>query len=155
MPRTKGCYWDYIGTTLLFRNYYTIRSLAVVVVGVASDDAPPPSHVLASPDRRLKPLRLLPPVSVLPALHQHHQGVEPEEDDDGDDDALDRDPDVGPMMAGARDSSVVSQLLDRRRWVLEAEGEGSPHDKVEQNQEGDNLQQTPVNSKYFSCRKIQ
>ena len=95
------------------------------------------------------------PVRVLPALHQHHQGVEPEEDDDGDDDALDRDPDVGPMMAGARDSSVVSQLLDRRRWVLEAEGEGSPHDKVEQNQEGDNLQQTPVNSKYYSCRKIQ
>ena len=81
--------------------------------------------------------------------------MEPEEDDDGDDDALDRDPDVGPMGVGARDLSVVSQLLDRCRWVLEAEGVGSPHDKVQQNQEGDNLQQTPVNSKYFSCRKIQ
>ena len=127
----------------------------MVRVLVPPHHAPPAACVLPSSDRRLKPPCLRPPVRVLPALHQYHQGVEPEEDDDGDDDALDRDPDVGPMKAGARDSSVVSQLLDRRRWVLEAEGEGSPHDKVEQNQEGDNLQQTPVNSKYFSCRKIQ
>ena len=70
-------------------------------------------------------------VGVLPALHQHHQGVEPEEDDDGNDDSLENDPDVD--MVGACHSSVVSQLLDRRRWVLEAKGEGSPHNKVEQN----------------------
>ena len=143
-------HWD----NFTVQKLLTIRSLAVVVVGVAPDDAPPPSHVLASPDRRLKPLRLLPPVSVLPALHQHHQGVEPEEDDDGDDDPLEDDPDVD-ATGGVRQLSVVSQLLDRRRWVLEAKGEGCPHNKVEQNQKGDNLQQTPVNSKYYSCRKVQ
>ena len=68
------------------------------------------------------------PVRVLPALHQHHQGVEPEEDDDGDDDALEDNPDVDAV--GARHQAVVSQLLNRRRWVLEAKGEGSPHNQV-------------------------
>ena len=68
--------------------------MVVMVVMVASDDAFPPSMLLTSPDRRLEPRCFLPPVRVLPALHQHHQGVEPEEDDDGDDDALQDDPDV-------------------------------------------------------------
>ena len=110
--------------------------MAVVVVVVApdADHTSPPTHLdstLTSTDRRLEPLRLLPPVSVLPTLHQHHQGVEPEEDDDRDDDALENDPDVDVL--GARHFAVVSQLLDRRRWILEAKGEGSPHNKVEQN----------------------
>ena len=101
---------------------------------VASDDAPYPSVILTSPYGRLEPPCRLPPVSVLPALHQHHQGVEPEEDDDRDDDALEDDPDVD--VVGARHFAVLSQLLDRCRWVLEAKGEGCPHNKVEQNQKG-------------------
>ena len=83
-------------------------------------------------------LSLLCPVGVLPALHQHHQGVEPEEDDDGNDDALEDDPDVD--MFRASNPSVVSQLLDRCRWVLEAKGVRSPHNQVEQDQKGHNLQ---------------
>ena len=71
--------------------------------------------------------------------------MEPEEDDDWDDDALENDPDVDVLRA--RHFAVVSQLLDRRRWVLEAKGEGTPNDKVQQNQEGDNLQMTPVDLK--------
>ena len=110
----------------------------MVFIMVASDDAFPPSMLLTSPDCRLEPRCFLPPVRVLPALHQHHQGVEPEEDDDGDDDALKDDPDVD--MAGARHEAVVSQLLDRCRWVLEAKCVRSPHNQVEQDQKGDNLQ---------------
>ena len=106
---------------------------------VASDahDVPYPSVILTSPYGRLKPLSRLPPVSVLPTLHQHHQGVEPEEDDDRDDDALEDDPDVDMVRAGH--FAIVSQLLDRCRWVLEAKGVSSPHDKVQQNQKGHNL----------------
>ena len=48
---------------------------------------------LASPlVGRLVHLLLLTPVAVLPALHQHHQGVEPEEDDHWDQDPLQHDP---------------------------------------------------------------
>ena len=104
----------------------------------APSPRPPPSCIATSPDRCLIPLRLLPPVRVLPALHQHHQGVEPEEDDDGNDNSLVNDPDVD--MVGARHSSVVSQLLDRCRWVLEAKGVSSPNNQVEQDQKGRNLQ---------------
>ena len=105
----------------------------------------PAARVLPSSGRRLKPPLLRPPVGVLPALHQYQQRVELEEDDDGDDDALEDNPDVDAV--GARHQAVVSQLLDRRRWVLEAKGEGTPDDKVQQNQEGDNLQMTPVDLK--------
>ena len=72
----------------------------VVWVLVPPHHAPPAACVLPSSDRRLKPPCLRPPVRVLPALHQYHQGVEPEEDDDGDDDALKDDPDVD--VVGAR-----------------------------------------------------
>ena len=116
----------------------------LVGVRVAPDDAPPPTQVSPSSARRLKPPRPLPPVRVLPALHQHHQRVEPEEDDDGDDDALEDNPDVDAV--GARHQAVVSQLLNRRRWVLEAKGEGSPDNQVEQNQKGDNLQMQSVSA---------
>ena len=102
---------------------------AMVVVMVASDDAFPASHILTSPYCCLEPRGLLSPVSVLPALHQHDQGVEPEEDDDGDDDALEDNPDVD--MAGACHQPVVSQLLDRCRWVLQPEGVSSPNNKVQ------------------------
>ena len=71
----------------------------VVWVLVPSHNAPPAARVLPSSDRRLKPPLLRPPVGVLPALHQYHQGVEPEEDDDGDDDALKDDPDVDVVGA--------------------------------------------------------
>ena len=66
----------------------------VVRVLAPAHHAPPAAHLLPSSERRLKPPRLLSPVRVLPALHQYHQGVEPEEDDDRDDDALEDDPDV-------------------------------------------------------------
>ena len=79
---------------ILIQDFCDMRSLAFMVVRVASDDAFPPSHVLTSPDCCLEPRPLLSSVRVLPALHQHHQGVEPEEDDNGDDDALQDDPDV-------------------------------------------------------------
>ena len=126
---------------LVVRNFLTIRSLAVVFVMVAPNSPTPPSaHILTSPVCRLKPRRRLPPVTVLPALHQHHQGVEPEEDDDGDDDALEDDPDVD-VVVGVRAChlAVVSQLFDRSGWVLEAKGERSPDNKVQQNQKGHNL----------------
>ena len=64
--------------------------------------------------------------------------MEPEEDDDGNDNSLENNPDVD--MVGARHSSVVSQLLDRCRWVLEAKGVSSPHNQVEEDQKGHNLQ---------------
>ena len=114
---------------ILIQDFCDMRSLAFMVVRVASDDAFPPSHVLTSPDCCLEPRPLLSSVRVLPALHQHHQGVEPEEDDDGDDDALQDDPDVD--MARARHEAVVSQLLDRCRWVLEAEGVRPPNNEVQ------------------------
>ena len=44
------------------------------------------SNALALLDGRETPARRR--VRVLPALHQHHQGVDPEEDDDRDDDLL-------------------------------------------------------------------
>ena len=56
--------------------------------------------------------------------------MEPEEDDDGDDDPLEDDPDVD-ATGGVRQLSVVSQLLDCRRWVLETKGVSSPDNKVE------------------------
>ena len=102
----------------------------VIIVMIPTNHTPPPARILTSPDRCLKPLRLLPPVRVLPALHQHHQGVEPEEDDDGDDDPLEDDPDVD-ATGGVRQLSVVSQLPDCRRWVLETKGVSSPDNKVE------------------------
>ena len=104
----------------------------------APSPRPPPSCIATSPDRCLIPLRLRPPVRVLPALHQHHQGVEPEEDDDGDDDPLEDDPDVD-ATGGVRQLAVVSQLLDCRRWVLETKGVSSPHNQVEEDQKGHNL----------------
>ena len=64
--------------------------------------------------------------------------MEPEEDDDGDDDPLEDDPDVD-ATGGARHLSVVLKLLDCRRWVLETKGVSSPHNKVEDNQEGHDL----------------
>ena len=64
--------------------------------------------------------------------------MEPEEDDDGDDDPLEDDPDVDATGGanpepepGARQLSVVSQLLDCRRWVLETKGVSAPDNKVE------------------------
>ena len=110
----------------------------VIIVMIPTNHTPPPARILTSPDRCLKPLRLLPPVRVLPALHQHDQGVEPEEDDDGDDDPLQDDPDVGVLGAGQR--PVVSQLLDGCCWVLKTERVRKPHHEVEQDQEGHNLE---------------
>ena len=93
---------------------------------------------MTSSDGRLEPLGLLHPVRVLPALHQHDQGVEPEEDDDGDDDPLQDDPDVGVLGAGHQ--PVVSQLLDGCGRVLKTERVRKPHHEVKQNQEGHNLE---------------
>ena len=109
----------------------------MVWVLVPPHHAPPAACVLPSSDRRLKPPCLRPPVRVLPALHQYHQGVEPEEDDDGDDDPLEDDPDVD--VGGLRHQSVVSQLPDCRCWVLETKGVSSPDNKVEEDQKGHSL----------------
>ena len=99
-------------------------------ISTSQDTLEPAAPLASSLVGRLVHLFLLTSVAVLPALHQHDQGVEPEEDDDGDDDPLQDDPDVGVLRSGHQ--PVVSQLLDGCCRVLKTERVRKPHHEVEQ-----------------------
>ena len=106
-----------------------------------SHDTLEPAAPLASPlVSRLVHLLLLAPVAVLPALHQHHQGVEPEEDDHWDQDPLQHDPYWGAvLLISVWDRSVILHLLYCCLGFLESKSESTPHCQIEEDEEGDNL----------------
>ena len=74
-------------------DFQKLKKIIFPSLPIASHDAF--QHSTSFPSsflRRLVERLLLASVAVLPALHQDHQGVEPEEDDHWDQDPLDDDP---------------------------------------------------------------